>query len=185
MLDHHQRIAATFNRAADTFDSPVLSFWNRYGQRTVNHLSLQAGDRVLDVCCGSGASALPAAERVGPSGSVLGVDLAAALLDLGRAKAQRQGFTHLTFQQGDLMSLGLPDESFAAVISVFGIFFVPEMESAVQELWRMVRPGGQLAITSWGKAVFEPANRIFGELLAAERPDLVKTELPWQQIETS
>ncbi|MEM8639225.1 MAG: class I SAM-dependent methyltransferase [Cyanobacteria bacterium P01_G01_bin.54] len=182
MLEHYQWIANTFNTAADTFDAPALSFWSRYGQRTIERLGLQAGDRVLDVCCGSGASALPAAQRVGPTGSVLGVDLASALLDLGRAKAQQQGLTNLDFQVGNFMTLGLPDEHFAAIVSVFGIFFVPEMEQAVQELWRMVRPGGQLAITSWGKALFEPASGIFKELLAVERPDLVKDEIPWQRI---
>ncbi|NEO82858.1 MAG: class I SAM-dependent methyltransferase [Spirulina sp. SIO3F2] len=182
MQEHYQRIINTFNRAADTFDAPALSFWHRYGQRTVDRLQLQTGDRILDVCCGTGASALVAAHQVGPTGSVLGVDLADALLDLGRAKAQKQGLINIEFQMGDFEKLGLPDASFDAIVSVFGIFFVPDMEQGIQELWRMVRPGGQLAITSWGKSVFEPAGQMFWEVLTAERPDLVKTEAPWDRI---
>jgi ubiquinone/menaquinone biosynthesis C-methylase UbiE len=54
-----------FNAAADYFDDPVMSFWNRFGQRTIEHLQLQHGDKVLDVCCGTGASAIPAAIQVG------------------------------------------------------------------------------------------------------------------------
>ena len=75
-METHRRIAATYGAAADTFDS--LPFWHHFGCRTVQRLNLQPGARVLDLCCGTGASALPAAEAVGPSGSVLGVDVTAA-----------------------------------------------------------------------------------------------------------
>jgi ubiquinone/menaquinone biosynthesis C-methylase UbiE len=176
------RVEAVFNAASDYFDAPALSFWNRYGQKTVDRLSLQAGDRVLDVCCGSGASALPAAVAVGTTGQVLAVDLAAALLRLGQQKSQQQGLENIEFRQGNFEHLGLPDASFDAIICVFGIFFVPDMVAAVQKLWRMVRPGGQLAITSWGEQVFEPANQGFWSAIAVERPDLVKQFRPWDRI---
>jgi ubiquinone/menaquinone biosynthesis C-methylase UbiE len=88
IVDAHEhakrRASATYNAAADFYDHPVNAFWNRYGRRTVTRLVLAPGARVLDVCCGSGASALPAAEAVGPGGSVLGVDLAERLLELAR-----------------------------------------------------------------------------------------------------
>jgi trans-aconitate methyltransferase len=65
---------------------------------------------------------------------------------------------------------------------VFGIFFVTDMTSAIRDLWRMVRPGGQLAITSWGVPVFEPATQVFWRAIEAERPDLVKQFTPWDRI---
>ncbi len=167
-----------FNSAADYFDDPVMSFWDRFGQRTIEYLQLQPGDRVLDVCCGTGASAIPAAIRVGVGGSVLGADLAASLLALARNKSQRQGLANIEFQAGDFTKLDLPSESFDAIVCVFGIFFVPNMEAAVAELLRMLRPGGKLAITSWGKRVFEPANQTFWDLIKAERPDLYKEYTP-------
>jgi ubiquinone/menaquinone biosynthesis C-methylase UbiE len=176
------RTEAVFNAAADYFDAPALSFWNRYGQKTVDQLSLQPGDRVLDVCCGSGASAIPAAIAVGPTGQVIGVDLAESLLQLARRKSQAQGLQNIAFQYGDFEYLTFPDAHFDAVVCVFGIFFVPDMVGAVRELWRMVRPGGKLAITSWGKKVFEPANQIFWDVLNAERPDLVKQFAPWDRV---
>src|SRR5262249_16302573 len=76
-----------YNAAADQCDAPANSFWDRFGRGTVDRLKLRAGARVLDVCCGAGASAIPAAERAGSGGSVLGIDLAENLLDLARAKA--------------------------------------------------------------------------------------------------
>ncbi len=56
-----------------------------------------------------------------------------------------------------MAALGFPDGHFDAVVCVFGLFFVPDMEAQVAELWRMVRPGGQLAITTWGPGIFAPA----------------------------
>lgn len=185
MISKEEAIAKaekTFNTAADYFDAPPMSFWNRFGQQTIDRLSLHPGDRVLDVCCGSGASAIPAAESVGSTGYVLGIDLAERLLDLGRKKAEQKGLKNIEFQVGDFENLGIPSENFDAVVCVFGIFFVPDMLSAVRELWRMVRPGGKLAITSWGAKVFEPANRAFWDAIEAERPDLCKQFTPWDRI---
>lgn len=176
------RAKTVFNAASDHFDDPALSFWNRFGQQTIDRLSLCAGDHVLDVCCGTGASALPAAICVGSTGHVLGIDLAESLLDLARRKAQQQGLGNIEFRDGDFETLGLPSNNFDAVVCVFGIFFVPDMVAALRELWRMVRPGGKLAITSWGQQVFEPATQLFWETIAAERPDLYRTSAPWDRI---
>jgi ubiquinone/menaquinone biosynthesis C-methylase UbiE len=174
------RAVKTYNAAADTFDAAPLSFWSRYGQRTIDHLNLQSGDNVLDVCCGTGASVIPAAIAVGPTGSVLGVDVSDGLLGLAREKAQH--LDNITFQNHDCIALGLPDGSFDAIVCVFGIFFLPDMTAALRELWRMVKPGGKLAITSWGKTVFEPASQVFWDTLQAERPDLCKVDRPWDRI---
>ena len=124
------------------FDAEPLGFWARYGRRTVERLRLRHGAHVLDVCCGTGASALPAAQAVGPEGHVIAVDLAGDLLKLGQAKAQTAGLQCVEFCRGDMTGLGFPDRHFDAVVCVFGIFFVPDMETQVAELWRMVRPGG-------------------------------------------
>jgi len=176
------RIEAVFNAASDYFDAPALSFWNRFGQQTIDRLSLRLGDRVLDVCCGTGASAIPAAVCVGSTGQVLGIDLSESLLELACNKSRQQGLDHIEFRYGDFESLGLPNESFDAIVCVFGIFFVPDMLAAIGELWRMLRPGGKLAITSWGEKVFEPANQVFWSAIEAERPDLVKKFTPWDRI---
>jgi ubiquinone/menaquinone biosynthesis C-methylase UbiE len=177
-----RKSTTTFNSAADYFDAPALSFWNRFGQNTVDRIQLPLGTQVLDVCCGSGASAIPAAIKVGKTGSVLGADLADSLLALARQKSQQQGLANIEFRCGDFTNMGLPSESFDAIICVFGIFFVPDMEAAVAELWRMLRPGGKLAITSWGTRVFEPANQVFWNAVKAERPELYKQFTPWYRI---
>jgi ubiquinone/menaquinone biosynthesis C-methylase UbiE len=90
------KAAITYNAAADHFDDGPLAFWDRYGRRTIERLALAVGASVLDVGCGSGASAIPAAATVGPQGRVLGVDLAERLLALARMKA-RYGFKMSSF----------------------------------------------------------------------------------------
>ena len=116
-----------YNAAADYFDAEPLGFWTRYGRRTIERLRLRRGAHVLDVCCGAGASALPAAQAVGPEGQVIAVDLATELLALGQAKAQSAGVQCVEFRRGDMTDLGFPDRHFDAVVCVFGIFFVPDM----------------------------------------------------------
>jgi ubiquinone/menaquinone biosynthesis C-methylase UbiE len=176
------RVRTTYDAASDHFDDTPLAFWDRYGQRTVDRLGLLPGWTVLDVGCGTGASALPAAHRVGPEGHVTGVDLAEKLLDLGRAKAASQGLQNIEFCLGDMEKLGYPDEHFDAVISVFSIFFVPNMEDQVRELWRMVRPGGRLAITTWGPDIFGPMHSRWTEAVNKVRPGLYSGFCPWDRI---
>jgi SAM-dependent methyltransferase len=179
------RATVAYNAAADAYDAPANTFWDRFGARTVERLGLQPGMRVLDVCAGSGASAIPAAHAVGPTGQVIAVDLAENLLARLRTKADRLGLTQLDTRAGDLLDLPLPaDATFDAVVCVFGIFFVGDMAEGVRQLWRRVVPGGQLAITTWGPRLFEPANSAFWSAVRAERPDLYKGFNPWDAITT-
>lgn len=92
------RAAVTYNAASDHFDHPANSFWDRFGHTTVDRLNLKPGNTVLDVCSGAGASAIPAAQRVGPDGAVIAVDLAENLLELAKAKAQRLGLYNVRFR---------------------------------------------------------------------------------------
>lgn len=188
MINSHQHKVAklkatnTYNAAADYFDHPVSSFWHCFGRKTVEQLSLKAGDRVLDVCSGSGGSAIPAAQLVGATGQVIAVDLAEQLIALAKAKAKQNQLENIEFHTADMLELGYPDQQFDAVICVFGIFFVPDMPAAVRELWRMVKPGGYLAITTWGQNLFEPANSIFWDAINTVRPDLQGGFKPWERI---
>jgi SAM-dependent methyltransferase len=176
------RAATTYNTAADYFDDPALAFWDRIGRQTVERTSLRPGEAVLDACCGAGASAIPAAEAVGPDGRVLGVDLAEELLILARRKAQERGLGHAKFRLGDIEALSPSTEVFDAAICVFGIFFLPDMPQGIRRLWQMVRPGGRLAITTWGPRLFEPGNTAFWNSVKRERPDLYKGFNPWDRI---
>jgi ubiquinone/menaquinone biosynthesis C-methylase UbiE len=177
-----QRTRTVFNAAAERFDDPVLSFWDLVGSRSVQLAGIRTGDRVLDVCCGTGSSALPAAVAAGAAGSVLGVDLAERLVELATAKAKARGLANAAFRAGDMTALDVADGAFDAVVCVFGVFFVEDMQAAMREMWRALRPGGVLAITTWGRQVFEPAGDVYWDAVGNERPDLRQPTPPWARI---
>jgi ubiquinone/menaquinone biosynthesis C-methylase UbiE len=175
------RAQRAFDAAADSYDAPANGFWDVHGTRTVERLRLGAASRVLDLPCGSGASALAAA-RLGAS--VLAVDLSAGLLELARVKAGREGLANLELKLADMRATGLADESFDAVVSVHGVFFVPDRVALMRELWRLVAPGGVLAVTTWGPDVLEPGASAFWRAVGDERPDLVRGFNPWDDLTT-
>ena len=176
------KAAATYDAAADHYDDAPLAFWDRHGRRTVAKLRLGPGSRVLDVGCGTGAAAIPAAVDVGPQGYVTGIDVAECMLERAQAKADAKRLGNVTFAMADMAASGLPEASYDAVVSVFSIFFVADMERQVAELLRLLRPGGQFAITVWGPRAFEPAAQVFREEVHRLRPDIAEPSRPWQRL---
>jgi len=179
-------VRGTFDRAAEHFDDDELFFWDHFGCRTIDLVDVPPGGNVLDVCCGTGASALPAAERVGPLGSVVGVDLSEAVLERARAKAAEAGLGNAEFVVGDLTDLDLAGATFDLVVCVLGLYFASELPTAAADLWSRVRPGGTVAITTWGARSLEPAQSLYFEAVAEERPDLDLrgSTLSWSRIST-
>jgi ubiquinone/menaquinone biosynthesis C-methylase UbiE len=171
-----------FNAAADHYDDEPLSFHVHFGRRSVEHARLRSGDHVLDVACGSGNSLVPAAEHVGPEGRVLGVDVSERLLALCRAKAERAGLGNVELRVADMRELDLPARSFDAVLLVFGVFMVPDMQGLVRGLWELVGPNGRLVITVWARGLLEPAYSAFFDAVGARRPDLVPQDPGWLQV---
>ena len=176
------RAAATYNAAASHFDAAPLGFWVRHSRRAVELATLCRRERVLDVGCGTGASALPAAEAVGPDGVVVGIDVAEAMLQRARDKAAAQGIENASFRCGDMTASGEPDRSYDAVLGVFALFFVSHMEGLISELWRMIRPGGRLVLTVWGPRALEPAASVFGDELRRIVPDIAPLARPWERL---
>jgi SAM-dependent methyltransferase len=108
-------------------------------------VDLRAGQRVLDVACGSGNAALAAARRFCP---VVGVDYVPALLERARQRAKAEGL-EATFQEGDAEDLPFPDDSFDVVLSACGAMFAPDQERTAAELLRVCRPGGKIGMVNW------------------------------------
>lgn len=174
--------AATYNAAADHFDEAPLGFWERHGRQAVKRLQLRPGNRVLDAGCGTGASAFPAATAVGPMGHVTGIDVAETMLARARTKAKSQGFRNVSFAGADMAASGFPDASFDAVISVFSVFFVPDMVRQIAEFRRLLRPGGKLMVTVWGPNAFEPWASVFSDVLQEFKPGSARLGRPWERL---
>ena len=112
------------------------------GRTTVAAAEIGGGDKVLDVACGTGNATIPAAQT---GAEVTGLDLTPRLLDQGRSAAAEAG-VEIDWIEGDAEQLPFDDESFDAVISVFGCMFAPDHRRAAGEIARVLRPGGRMAI---------------------------------------
>lgn len=154
----------TYNAAADTYDEPELGFWDRHGKRVVDALDLQPGQLILDACCGAGAASIPAAQKVGKNGQVVGIDVAENILDLARLRAQDMANT--VFDRASMEVSGFPDEMFDAIICNFGLYFANDINRQLAEFVRMLAPNGKLAITIWQKTAFEPGYSLLNDELA-------------------
>lgn len=140
-------IAAVFGRAAADYDT-VVPFFSEFGAHLVDAAALRPGEAVLDVGCGRGATLLPAAERVGPTGRVLGVDLSEEMVALLQSDLTRRGVTHAVARRMDAEALDVESATFDAVVSSFVLHLVPEPARAAAEMGRALRPGGRCAIAT-------------------------------------
>lgn len=115
------------------------------GERLAERLDVHAGERVLDVACGNGSTAMAAARRFA---EVTAIDYADPLLDHGRARAQVEGLP-IDFRYGDAEALEFADGSFDVVLSTIGVMFAPDQEKAAAELVRVTRKRGRIGLANW------------------------------------
>lgn len=175
---------ANYESAGNNYVVAATRYWPIASTRLLELLALQPGESVLDVACGPGTSALLAAQAVGPKGSVIAVDYGEQMLRIAKDQADRQGLTNIDFYLADMSRLeGEPfgrAASFDAVVCVLGFFFVEDMVKQIADLWRLVRPGGQLALTTMGPAVFEPLYTVWRQAYLTVRPQHTVRQ-PWER----
>jgi SAM-dependent methyltransferase len=117
------------------------------GEALVRSIGVAAGERVLDLGCGDGTTALPAAQL---GADVLGVDIASNLVHAGNLRAEKAGLANCRFEEGDACDLyALDDASFDLTISIFGAMFAPKPFDVARELVRVTRPGGRIVMGNW------------------------------------
>jgi SAM-dependent methyltransferase len=117
------------------------------GEALVQALGITKGLKVLDLGCGDGTTALPAAKL---GANVLGIDIAGNLVEAGNRRAAEHGLTNVKFQEGDASNLEqVPDKSFDLVVSIFGAMFAPKPFDVAKEMVRVTRPGGRIVMGNW------------------------------------
>ena len=130
----------------DRFFDEQMAFLNH---RLVADARLRTGISVLDLGSGTGYPALLGAQTVGAAGSVIGLDLADLMLDAARRKASLLSLSNITFRTGDVTTLPFEGASFDAVTSRFCLMFLPEIQKAVAEIQRVLKPGSWLSAAVW------------------------------------
>jgi O-methyltransferase/aklanonic acid methyltransferase len=149
MSDEHQKTkdfwAGVYGRGAGTYHR-VKSF-RHCGERLVALAEIQSGATVLDAAMGRGANLFPAAERVGPSGRVIGIDFAEPMVQETAADISRRGLNSAEVHRMDAEHLEFPDAFFDCVTCGFALFFFPRADRALEEFARVLKPRGKLAVT--------------------------------------
>ena len=118
------------------------------GDALIDAARLRQGERVLDVGCGCGATAIAASNRVTPGGSVVGLDLSAPMLGVARARASALAIENATFVQDDAQTFR-SDATFDAVVSRFGTMFFVDPVAALANVGQVMRPSGRLCLATW------------------------------------
>jgi SAM-dependent methyltransferase len=141
----------------------------------IDHLGLQPGQRVLELAAGPGDTGFMAAELVSPGGTLLSTDAAGPMLDIARERAQALEVPNVEFRELDLEWIDLETATFDAVVCRWGLMFTADPGSSLQEIRRVLRPGGRLALAVWAEPERNPwatiPTRALVELGHAEPPD--------------
>jgi arsenite methyltransferase len=182
---HKQQVAQTYNMAAPGYDKPALRFFPACARRLVEAVDLKRGQKVLDVATGTGVAAIAAAQGVGAAGAVTGVDIAVEMLEQARFKSDLEGLRNIEWREMDAEYLEFPDDTFDAVISSFGIFFIEEMRAALREWRRVTKPGGLVAFTGFSPSAFQPQSDLFEARLRSYGVTFPLAHRPfsWQRLD--
>ena len=141
----NDRVGQTWARFQTLLDRQV----GPLGHDALLALAPQAGERIVDVGCGCGETTLQLAERVGPGGKVLGLDVSSPMLEVARTRTPTQWSSVVEYRRGDAQVEPLPPASFDALYSRFGVMFFADPRAAFANLKRALKPGGRLAFVCW------------------------------------
>jgi O-methyltransferase/aklanonic acid methyltransferase len=139
--------------------------------------------RVLDVACGRGAVLFAAAEAVGPSGSVTGIDLAPGMVEATQAEILQRGLTQAIVEVMDAEHLQFPDATFDALTCGFALLFLPSLDTALTEFRRVLRPAGLLALSTWGSR--DRRWSWYDDLVKKLRPEAPGLHVPFAAAEVN
>lgn len=146
------RLQQQIDAASAYEDLFVPALFEQWTSRIAESAGVGPGQRVLDVACGTGVLSREVARRVGVDGHTAGLDLLPGMLEVARRFAPG-----IEWRQGNAEALPYADESFDAVVSQFGMMFFPDPEQALQEMLRVLVPGGRIAVAVWDAIETMPA----------------------------
>lgn len=145
--EQKRQVAALYSRAAPEYGRVGPDWFSRLGRRVVELIGIGVGAQALDVAAGRGASLFAAAEKVGHAGHVTGIDLAQRMVEETNADIHSRGLQHATMLQMDAERLEFPSGIFDYVLCGFALFWFPNVERALAEFLRVLRPRGKLGVT--------------------------------------
>jgi ubiquinone/menaquinone biosynthesis C-methylase UbiE len=148
----HRRVQRYgWDLAVEDYDQYFVPLLRHCSERCIQLLDLKPGEHVLDVATGTGVAAFMAAECVGDSGEVVATDISQKMVDSTRAEAEQRGVNNMRFERVDAEELGYPDGSFDVAMCVLGLMYPADPQRAIEQMHRVLKPGGRAAVAVWGR----------------------------------
>lgn len=178
VLRHFNSVARYYDFMNSLLSLGIHHLWKRMAVKT---MALRSGDRVIDICGGTGDLAILAARMIGSSGHVTLYDINRSMINTGRYKIEKSGLNgRIGYVQGDAEEISFPDQSFNAAMVGFGIRNVTHMEKGFKEMHRVLKPGGKLMCLEFSKPTSAVIRRLYdfysfyimplaGEIVAGNR----------------
>ncbi|MEZ4714335.1 MAG: methyltransferase domain-containing protein [Caldilineaceae bacterium] len=171
----NQQTGQVIRSAAEIYDEFfVPALFGEWAEPVADAAQLAPGQQVLDVACGTGVLARAVHRRVQPGGAVIGVDINEGMLSVARKKAPA-----IDFREGNVQALPLDDAQFDAVVCQFGLMFFTDRVQAIQEMMRVLQPGGRMAVAVWDAVEniegYAPLANLMDQLYGQETGDAVRS----------
>ncbi len=174
-MDYKQQVADYFNRRTN-YDQEG-DFHPRVAHHLIQCADIQPGQHILDIATGTGLVAIEAAQIVGNSGSVVGVDLSEGMLRRSQAKITAAGLTNIELKQADIETIHFPANSFDRIFCCCGIPYIPNIPTNLRRWQEFLKPGGIIAITGVAETAY-----MFRHILTKIAPNYDNIELPgWNE----
>jgi ubiquinone/menaquinone biosynthesis C-methylase UbiE len=147
--NHHKTVTELFDGLGAPGFGLDLRFFYEMGNRLVTQASIEPGASVLDIACGTGSSLIPAAEQAGPDGHVYAIDLSERMVEIAIARCGQHNLGNVTVKQMNACNLSWRDAIFDRVICGFALFFIVDLNSALLEMARVLKPGGAIVAATF------------------------------------
>jgi ubiquinone/menaquinone biosynthesis C-methylase UbiE len=149
--EYKEWISGVFDRGSGDYGQIGPQFFAYFGNRLVEYANIHVGATVLDIACGRGACLFPAVEKVGLSGSVIGTDLSPEMLAATQREIDQREIENIRVMKMDAEQLLFPSDSFDFVLCGLALFFFPDIDQALSEIFRVLKPQGVFVASTFGE----------------------------------
>lgn len=165
-MDEKQAITSIFNLVATRYDNASLRFFPLCAAKLVEYAKITPEQKVLDIATGTGMVAIAIAQCLSDSGRVQAIDLSENMINQAQNNLKHAGLNNVDFHIMDAENLNFESNYFDVITCSYGLFFMPDMSTALKSWLRVLKPGGKIIFTSFAPSAFQPLSDIFIKNLA-------------------